>query len=38
MINSINNHIDKFLASLDDIDDNQKGLIQSKYATTVTDD
>ena len=38
MIKSINNHIDKFLASLDDIDDNQKGLIKSKYATTVTDD
>jgi arginyl-tRNA synthetase len=38
MINSINNHIDKFLSSLDDIDDNQKGLIKNKYATTVTDD
>ncbi|MAD41620.1 MAG: arginine--tRNA ligase [Arcobacter sp.] len=38
MINRINNHIDKFLESLDDIDDNQKGLIKNKYATTVTDD
>ena len=38
MIKSINNHIDKFLASLDDIDDNQKGIIKNKYATTVTDD